>query len=91
MSCRTRLYSIEAWSGLECVGWSTGCQARGLRRREEHFVADLGADRIYVRRESTPGAASELVASWTPGRGWTLEAQADSSTVAQLAVLVAER
>jgi hypothetical protein len=70
-TCKTRLYSIEAWKGLDCITFSTGRQARTIRRLAEHYTTDLGADRLYVRREATPGGASgsNTVATYT-NNGW---------------------
>lgn len=87
MTCTTRLYAIEAWRGLDCVGFSSGRQARSLPARAAHFVVDLGADRLYVRREATPGGRGDQVAAWTPGRGWVVEASAEPTTIRQLTAL----
>lgn len=84
MACRTRLYTIEAWRGLDCVGWASGKQVRGLPAKANHYITDLGADRLYVRREATAGGAGDQVAAWTPGRGWV-------TTDDRIAAIMAER
>ena len=79
-ACRTRLYLVEGWEGVECGGWSSGNQARSVGRKAEHFMVDLHADRILVRREQEEHVSAE----YTFGRGWTFHSDAQDKLRAAL-------
>jgi hypothetical protein len=59
-------YFVEAWRGLECIGFSTVARPDTVRRRADHFIVDLNADRVYVRA----GLRGEDLASWQATGGW---------------------
>lgn len=62
-----RTYLVEAWRGLECVAFRRVSRASTVRSTADHYIADLGADRLYVRGE---GEVRGLLADWAQGPGW---------------------
>lgn len=43
-------YSIEAWRGVEAVGFQTRSRPDVVVREADAYVVDEGADRVYIRR-----------------------------------------
>lgn len=60
-------YWMEAWRGLDCLGFAGAIRPATIARKAQAYAAD-GADRIYIR--TTGERPYPTAAEYTPGRGW---------------------
>lgn len=62
-----RKYQVEAWRGIECIGFRTVSRPTTVKTAADHFIADQDADRVYVR---STGDVEGLMADWSATGGW---------------------
>lgn len=66
----TRRYLVEGWRGLDCVAFRRCMLPRVAVREADHYAADLGADRVYIRRVDTGDNAVGGLMADRDAAGW---------------------